>query len=122
MAEKTKGDGHRTETPDVTHIRNVEVTHERSDVNVRAVVTFIVVLTISAIVIHIGVYLLFDFFNKQEAKAPKPGPMALTKEERLPPEPRLQAAPGFELKLENGQTEKLELKAPQEEYRILRRQ
>jgi len=122
MAEKTKGDGHRTETPDVTHIRNVEVTHERSDVNVRAVVTFIVVLTISAIVIHIGVYLLFDFFNKQEAKAPKPGPMALTKEERLPPEPRLQAAPGFELKLENGQTEKLELKAPQEEYRVLRRQ
>jgi hypothetical protein len=122
MAENTKGDGHRTETPDVTHIRNVEVTHERSDVNVRAVVTFIVVLTISAIVIHIGVYLLFDFFNKQEAKAPKPGPMALTKEERLPPEPRLQAAPGFELKLENGQTEKLELKAPQEEYRVLRRQ
>ena len=57
MAEKTKGDGHRTETPDVSHIRNVEVTHERSDVNVRAVVTFIVVLTISAIAIHIGVYL-----------------------------------------------------------------
>ena len=122
MAEKTKGDGHRTETPDVSHIRNVEVTHERSDVNVRAVVTFIVVLTISAIAIHIGVYLLFDFFNRQEAKAPKPGPMALTKEERLPPEPRLQAAPGFQLKLENGETEKLELKPPQEEYQVLRRQ
>jgi len=122
MAEKTKGDGHRTETPDVSHIRNVEVTHERSDVNVRAVVTFIVVLTISAIAIHIGVYLLFEFFNQQESKAPKPGPMALTKEERLPPEPRLQAAPGFQLKLENGQTVNLEKAAPQTEYRVLRKQ
>ena len=123
MAEKTKGNGHKTETPDVSHIRNVEVTHETSDVNVRAVITFIVLLTMSAIVIHIGVWLLFRYFNAQEAKSePKPGPMALKKEERLPPEPRLQAAPGFELKLENGQTEKLELKAPQEEYRVLRRQ
>src|SRR5215813_6781548 len=102
MAEKTKGDGHKTETPDVSHIRNVEVTHEKSDVNVRAVVTFIVVLTVSAIAIHIGVWLLFKYFNAQEAKAPKPGPMALTGKDRLPPEPRLQAAPGFELILENG--------------------
>src|ERR1043165_9419019 len=122
MAEKTKGDGHRTETPDVSHIRNVEVTHEKSDVNVRAVVTFIVVLTISAIAIHIGVYFLFEYFNRQEAKAPRPGPMALTKEERLPPEPRLQAAPGFQLKLENGQTVNLEKSTPQREYRVLRRQ
>src|SRR5262249_19542386 len=53
---------------------------------------------------------------------PKPGPMALTGKDRLPPEPRLQAAPGFELILENGQPEPLELKPPQEEYRVLRRQ
>src|ERR1041385_2099972 len=122
MAEKTKGDGHKTETPDVSHIRNVEVTHETSDVNVRAVVTFIVVLTISAIVIHFGVYFLFEYFNAQEAKAPRPGPMALTKEESLPPEPRLQAGPGCQLKRENGQTVNLEKGAPQTEYRVLRQQ
>lgn len=122
MAEKTKGDGHRTETPDVSHIRNVEVTHETSDVNVRAVVTFIVVLTVSTIVVSLGVWQLFKFFNYQEAKAPKPGPMALTKEERLPPEPRLQAAPGFQLKLESGQTVNLEKSIPQAEYRTLRKQ
>ena len=29
-----KGNGHKTETPDVSHIRNVEVTHEASDVSV----------------------------------------------------------------------------------------
>jgi len=122
MAKNTKGDGHRTETPDVSHIRNVEVTHETSDVNVRAVVTFIVVLTIATITVSFGLILLFDFFNAQEAKAPKPGPMALTKEERLPPEPRLQSAPGFQLKLENGQTVNLEKSAPQSEYRVLRQQ
>lgn len=122
MAEKTKSDGHRTETPDVSHIRNVEVTHETSDINVRAVVTFAVVLTISTIVVAIGVQLLFSYFNRQEAQSPKPGPMALTKDERLPPEPRLQAAPGFQLKLENGETVPLEKSIPQAEYRALRQQ
>ena len=48
--------------------------------------------------------------------------MALTKEERLPPGPRLQAAPGFEVKLESGQTEDLKLKPPQAEYGVLRKQ
>ena len=67
MAEKTKGNGHKTETPDVSHIRNIEVTHETSDVNVRAVITFIVLLTMSAIAIHFGVWLLFKYFNAQEA-------------------------------------------------------
>ena len=123
MAEKKKGDGHKTETPDVSHIRNVEVTHESSDVNVRAVLTFIVVLTVSTIAVALGVQVLFSFFNKQEAKSePKPGPMALKKGERLPPEPRLQSAPGFQIKLENGQTVSLEKTIPQAEYRVLRQQ
>ena len=122
MKEKNKGDGHKTETPDVSHIRNVEVTHETSDVNVRGVVTFIVVLTVATIVISFGVQVLFTFFNTQAEKAPRPGPMALTKDERLPPEPRLQAAPGFQIKLENGQIEHLEKLPPQSEYRVLRKQ
>jgi len=122
MAEKTKRDGHRTETPDVSHIRNEEVTHEASDVNVRAVVTFIVVLSITPIVVSFGLRMLFKFFNQQEARSAKPRPMALTKEERLPPEPRLQAAPGFQVRLENGQAVNLEKAAPQTEYRVLRLQ
>jgi hypothetical protein len=122
MKEKHKGNGHKTETPDVSHIRNVEVTHEASDVSVRGVLTFVVVLTISTAAVCLGMWLLFRYFNQQAAKAPQPGPMALTKEERLPPEPRLQAAPGFEIKLENGQTEELKLKPPQAEYGVLRKQ
>lgn len=122
MKDRDKGNGHRTETPDVTHIRNVEVTHEKSDISVRGVLTFAVVLTVATIVIAFGIALLFNFFNAQEAKEPGPGPMALTKEERLPPEPRLQAAPGFGITTEDGQRRNLELSAPQTEYRVLRQQ
>ena len=122
MKDGHKGNGHRTETPDVSHIRNVEVTHETSDISVRGVLTFAVVLTLATIAVAIGIRFLFGYFNAQEAKQPRPGPMALKDRERLPPEPRLQAAKGFELKLESGQTVSLELAAPQEEYRVLRRQ
>ena len=122
MAKKEKSNGHKTETPDVSHIRNVEVTHETSDVNVRGVLTFAFVLALSAIAVGAGIWMLFRFFNAQQAKEPGPGPMALSQSERLPPEPRLQAAPGFQLRLENGQIVNLEKAAPQEEYRVLRRQ
>lgn len=122
MEHTHKGSGHKTETPDVSHIRNVEVTHERSDINVRGVLTFVVVLTIATIAVCLGMWLLFGFFSKQQAKEPQPGPMALSQEERLPPEPRLQAAPGFEVTLESGQKVNLEKGAPQTEYRILRQQ
>lgn len=122
MSKKEKSDGHKTETPDVSHIRNVEVTHETSDVNVRGVLTFVVVLTLSTIAVCLGLVLLFKFFNQEKAKEPKPGPMALSQQERLPPEPRLQAAPGFEVTLESGQKVNLERAAPQSEYRVLRQQ
>lgn len=122
MAKKERSNGHQTETPDVSHIRNVEVIHERSDVNVRAILTFGLILTVSTIAVCIGMWLLFGFFSRQQAKEPGPGPMALTQEERLPPEPRLQAAPGFQITLESGQTVNLEKAAPQTEYRVLRQQ
>ena len=123
MKEKHKGNGHKTETPDVSHIRNVEVTHETSDVSVRGVLTFVVMLTLATAAISVGMWGLFRYFAAQEAKEPKRGPMALTKKQDvLPPEPRLQSAPGFQVTLESGQTTVLERAAPQEEYRVLRRQ
>ncbi|HEV2834042.1 MAG TPA: hypothetical protein VGW58_01930 [Pyrinomonadaceae bacterium] len=121
MTRKEKSDGHKTETPDVSHIRNVEVTHETSDINVRGVLTFVVALTVATALISLGMWLLFRYFNVKEAER-KPGPMALQQSERLPPEPRLQAAPGFEVKLQDGQVEKLQLEPPQAEYRVLKEQ
>lgn len=120
---KDKQNGHKTETPDVSHIRNVEVTHETSDISVRGVLTFVVVLTIATAVVSLGMALLFNYFEAQEAKEPQRGRMAVTqKQERLPPEPRLQSAPGFEIKLEDGQTVSLEKAVPQAEYDALRKQ
>ena len=115
-----KGNGHKTETPDVSHIRNVEVTHEASDVSVVGVGMFVLVLTIATIVISLGMWILFRYFDAQAAKERRPGPMALSQEERLPPEPRLQAAPGFDVTLENGEKVNLQNKPPQAEYRVLR--
>ena len=117
-----RGDGHKTETPDVSHIRNVEVTHEMSDVSVKGVLMFVVMLSISIAIISTGVWIMFRYFNAQEAKEPQPGPMALKPDERLPPEPRLQAAPGFGVTLEDGQRVPLQKSAPQAEYRVLREQ
>ena len=125
MTTRNGHDGHRTETPDVSHIRNVEVAHEPSDVSVRGVLTFVVVLTLATITISAGLWLLFKYFNSEKAKERPPGPMALrnlSEEQRLPPEPRLQAAPGFRVTLENGKTVDLKLKEPQAEYRELRKQ
>jgi hypothetical protein len=122
MTRKEKSNGHKTETPDVSHIRNVEVTHETSDVNVRGVLTFVIMLTIATIMVSVGMWLLFGYFNEQQAKTSRPGPMALTHGERLPPEPRLQGAPGFGVTLEDGQRKNLERGVPQSEYRVLRQQ
>jgi hypothetical protein len=119
---KHSGNGHQTETPDVSHIRNVEVTHETSDINVNGVLTFVVALTILTIGVYLGMLLLFNQFQGQAAKEIPAGPMALSETERLPPEPRLQTAPGFEITLNDGSKVDLENKAPQAEYWTLRDQ
>jgi hypothetical protein len=125
MADKRhngNGHGHVTETPDVSHIKNIDVTHEASDVSVSALLKFVAALTVMTAVVSVLMWGLFKFFEMQAEKEPKPGPMAMTKEERLPPEPRLQSAPGFGVKLENGQWVTLEKREPQAEYRELREQ
>ena len=121
---KSRDNGKREihETPDVSHVRNVDVTREISDVNVIAILTFVGALTVMTILIYVGMLLLFRFYNAKAEKEPEPGPMAMSESERLPPEPRLQVAPGFGLKLENGQVVNLEKREPQAEYRELRKQ
>ena len=123
-----KGNGrvHVTETPDVSHIRNPDVTHEMSDVNINAILKFIVALTILTIAVMGLMLFLFKFLDTQGSKrdlAAPPGPMARSEEERLPPEPRLQAARGFGVKLQNGEWVNLDSKKvpsqPQAEYRVL---
>lgn len=121
---KHKGNGklHITETPDVSHIKNLDVTHEASDVSVGGILKFVVGLTVFAVVVHVLMWGMFRLLKAQEEKEPSPGPMAMTEQERLPPAPRLQAATGFGVKLENGEWVNLEVREPEAEYRVLRAQ
>jgi hypothetical protein len=94
-----KHDGHETETPDVSYIKNVDVTHEVSDVHVPGIVKFLVGLSVLTIATFLLMWGLFRVLQKQANEPPR-SPMALTEKDRLPPEPRLQGAPGFAEDLE----------------------
>lgn len=121
--------GHITDLPDVSYIKNVDVTHETSDVSVEALTKFVIGLTLMTLATFGLMYALFKLLDRQfESRnyETRPGPMAMTQQERIPPEPRLQGAPGFGVKLENGSIVNLDSEhapgKPQEEYRVLRAQ
>ena len=124
---KHNGNGHDrrhvTETPDVSHIKNPDVTHEASDVSVSVIAKFVLGLSVLGVVVFVLMWGLFRLLDTQEeTKEPPPGPMAMSPQERLPPLPRLQAAKGFGVRLENGELVNLENKEPDAEYRVLREQ
>ena len=105
------------ETPDASDIRNPDITHEVSDVNTRGILWFVLFLAgliIVSLLLLRGMFNLFESWART-AEGERPV-MARTTEERLPPEPRLQAAPGYKVEGEN-----LELKEPQAEWKVVRR-
>ncbi|HET6892127.1 MAG TPA: hypothetical protein VFH31_13575 [Pyrinomonadaceae bacterium] len=128
LGRKENSHGHATETPDVSHIKNIDVTHEVSDVNVPALLKFVGALTVMTIAVYFLMWGLFRFFNTQVTRQePSPGPMALSEQEKLPPEPRLQGAPGFGEDLaksagDSSQQKPDKPKDPLWEIRVLRQQ
>jgi hypothetical protein len=90
----SKHSGHVTETPDVSYIKNVDVTHEVSDVDISGIAKFVAGLFILMVASFFLMWVLFGAFESKIQDTPT-SPMALTQNERLPPEPRLQGAPGF---------------------------
>lgn len=93
---------HITETPDVSYVKNIDVTREVSDVYVPGIVKFVIALSVLMVASFFLMWVLFRSFNSKTSE-PRPSPMALTEKDRLPPEPRLQGAPGFAEKLETPQ-------------------
>src|SRR6266702_2926941 len=91
---KTDHKGHVTETPDVSYIKNIDVTHEVSDVYIGGIAKFVVGLFILMVASFVLMWALFRMLESRTVEAP-PSPMALKEKDRLPPEPRLQSAPGF---------------------------
>jgi uncharacterized protein YgiM (DUF1202 family) len=124
------------ETPDVSHIQNEDVSHERSDVNVKSIIIFAVGLAVLTGVVLILMSLMYNVLDARERQQEgKAGPMALTENEHTPPEPRLQAAPGFGVDVDKSQRTKLEehgyivdengrvdlsLREPQAEMKVVR--
>lgn len=104
------------ETPDVSFITNPDVEHEHTDVSVGPIAKFVVGLFIFGVAVSLLMLVLFKFFDTREKTAEPPAsPLARVGKERLPPEPRLQGARGFEAEGVN-----LELKEPQSEMRVVR--
>ena len=123
------GRGHAKETPNVSHLRNVDVAREMSDVNIRGIMMFVAGLTVMTIVVYLLMWGMFRLMNTQETKKDLPeSPLAMKGKERLPPEPRLQSAPGFgkALEKEAGAERSQELDAfpkdPLWEIKVLREQ
>src|SRR5438067_180234 len=100
------------ETPDVSYITNPDVAHEESDVAVRPLLWFVGGLTFFTIVVSVVVLLMFIYFQRrEEAQELEASPLARQGKERLPPEPRLQLAPGFGVKTDDGQEHDLSYEA-----------
>src|SRR3989442_4294253 len=100
MSERNQT-GHVTEPPDISYTRNVDPAHELSDVQVGGLVKFVVGLFVLTVAVFFLTWGMFRMFEARSQEPPR-SPMALSGEERLPPEPRLQGAPGFAETLEKS--------------------
>ena len=99
-----------------------EQPYEQNIIGMKGIVYFGIGLLLLIIITFALMWALLNVLQ-EDSKAEKgqSGPMAMTETQRLPPEPRLQAAPGFGVESQNGPVN-LELKAPQSEYRELHKQ
>ena len=96
--------------------------YENNLIGLRGIIYFGVGLFL-LVVITFGLMFFLQNVMEDQAKDSKDdkNPMMMNDTERLPPEPRLQAAPGFGVESERGRLN-MELRAPQSEYRELERQ
>ncbi|MBV8892224.1 MAG: hypothetical protein JO053_07825 [Acidobacteria bacterium] len=96
--------------------------YEENDVRLKGILGFGVGLVL-LILITFG--LMWAFLNQMKAfNAPDPNeasPMAMSDKEKLPPEPRLQDAPGFGVEGPHGRVN-MELVAPSAEYREMKKE
>jgi hypothetical protein len=95
--------------------KKLNKTYEDNDIKLRGVVGFGVFLLALILVTFVLMWILqFKILEPQFVE--NVSPMAMKPSEKLPPEPRLQGAPGFGVDGPNGRIN-LELREPQAEYR-----
>ena len=101
---RMKDDIHRT--PDVSYIQNEDVSHEESDVDVKAIASFIVGLFLLIAVSMILMRLLLNFYEERTVAYENAHPVSKLAAKEIgqpPPEPRLQEARGWGVTLDNGE-------------------
>ena len=95
--------------------------YEPNDIRLKGILYFGVGLLLLIVITFGLMWALLGVFEGEFADRKTGGPMAMTEKERLPPEPRLQLAPGFKVDSPDG-TVNLELLAPGSEYQEMRRE
>ncbi|HMT09396.1 MAG TPA: hypothetical protein PKA82_15445 [Pyrinomonadaceae bacterium] len=93
--------------------------YEENEISLRGIIGFgvglFLLIVITFVLMH---FFLKGMYEVNAEMAPPANPMQMTQKEQLPPEPRLQSAPGFGVQGPNGWVN-LELREPQAEYREL---
>jgi hypothetical protein len=68
------------------------VSHETSDIKLKPIGVAIVIFIVAAVVIHVGVWFLFDYFRDQQQRRDVRRSM-IEARPAIPPQPRLQVDP-----------------------------
>jgi len=99
-----------------------EKPYEQNIIGMRGIVYFGVGLLVLIVITFALMWALMEVMRDYADENAAPShPLALSDRERLPPEPRLQTAPGFGVDSQDGRVN-MELIEPQAEYRELRKQ
>lgn len=102
---------------------NLDKPYETNVIGLRGIIYFALGLFLLIVVTFGLMWFLLDVMEQDAVtRKASDNPLKLSKEEALPPEPRLQGAPGFGVDDPNGGRINLELTAPQSEYRELLKQ
>ncbi|MBX3243780.1 MAG: hypothetical protein KF685_04930 [Acidobacteria bacterium] len=101
---------------------DIELGYERNEIQLKGVIYFGVGLFLLIVITFGLMYILWGVMEQRSAEEHAVrNPMQLSERDRLPPEPRLQSAPGFGVDSPNGRVN-LELAVPQAEYWELKKQ
>lgn len=104
-----------------TSIDDLDKPYESNVIGVKGIAYFTIGLFLLIVVTFGLMYMLWDVLEQDAVQTKSSSnPLIKSATERLPPEPRLQGAPGFEVRGPDGRIN-LELREPQAEWRELKR-
>ena len=101
---------------------DLNIPYEQNEIQLKGIFGFAVGLFLLIVITFGLMWALLNVLKDYSKENADPvNPMAMKDKDRLPPEPRLQLAPGFGVESDTGWVN-MELGAPQAEYRELHRQ